>query len=87
MILTGQRGMELRMNGHMTKRRSGREIWRFNRTLHRRKDRSTLITWVRSLQVDSTRKSESVRPEILLDGISNLKTTMISFMISCRSRK
>ena len=81
-ILTGKK--ENRMNALMTKKRNGREIWKSNRTLLNKKDKSTLNRWGRSLQVDSTKKLESVRPEILLDVISNLKTTMISFMISCR---
>jgi len=84
-ILTGKK--ENRMNGLMMKKRNGREIWKCNRTLLNKKDQSTLNLWGRSLQVVSTKKLENVRPEILLDVISNLKTTMISFMISCRLRK
>ena len=85
MILTGKK--ESRMNGHMTKKKNGREIWKFNRTLLHKKDRSMLNRWARSLRVVSTKRLESVRQETLLDGISNLKTTMINFMILCRLRK
>jgi len=85
MILTGKK--ESRMNGHMTKKKNGREIWKFNKTLLHKKDRNILIRWAKSLQVVSTKKLESARQETLLDGISNLKTIMINFMILCRLRK
>ena len=85
-ISTGKKENKI-MNDPMTKKKNGREIWKCNRTLLNRKDKSTLILWVRSLQVVLTKKLESARQGILLDVISNLKTTMINSMILCRSRK
>lgn len=84
-ILTGKKGH--RMNDHMMKKKNGREIWKCNRTLLNKNEQSTLNQWARSLQVVSTKKLGSVRQEISLDVISNLKTTMINSMTLCRSRK
>jgi len=85
MILTGKRAH--RMSDHMMKRKNGREIWKCNKTLPNKRDKSTLTQWEISLPMASTKRLENVRQEILLDEISNLNTTMTNFMISCRSRR
>lgn len=75
------------MSDLLMKRRIGGRIWKYKQPLRNKREKDTLMTWVRDLPAVLTKKLESVRHVTSLDEISNQNSITINYMTLCRLRK